>query len=101
TPTSDLYPLSLHDALPISDLPRLAEGGVGAQFWSVYVPVSLAGEAAVAVTLEQIDFVHRMAGRYPNRLELALTDADVERIFAAEIGKHTSELQSLRHLVCR
>jgi membrane dipeptidase len=66
-----------------TDLPRLAEGGVGAQFWSVYVPVWLAGEAAVAVTLEQIDFVHRMAGRYPDRLELALTAADVERIFAA------------------
>ena len=66
-----------------TDLPRLAEGGVGAQFWSVYVPVSLAGEAAVAVTLEQIDFVHRMAGRYPDRLELALTAADVERSFAA------------------
>ena len=66
-----------------TDLPRLAGGGVGAQFWSVYVPVSLAGEAAVAVTLEQIDFVHRMAGRYPDRLELALTAADVERIFAA------------------
>jgi len=66
-----------------TDLPRLAEGGVGAQFWSVYVPVSLAGEAAVAVTLEQIDFVQRMAGRYPDRLELALTAADVERIFAA------------------
>jgi membrane dipeptidase len=66
-----------------TDLPRLAGGGVGAQFWSVYVPVSLAGEAAVAVTLEQIDFVHRMAGRYPDRLELALTAADVARIFAA------------------
>ena len=67
-----------------TDLPRLAEGGVGAQFWSVYVPASLAGEAAVAATLEQIDFVHRMiAGRYPDRLELALTAADVERIFAA------------------
>ena len=66
-----------------TDLPRLAEGGVGAQFWSVYVPVSLAGEAAVAATLEQIDFVHRMAGRYPDRLELALTAADVERAFAA------------------
>src|SRR5215468_1132431 len=66
-----------------TDLPRLAEGGVGAQFWSVYVPASLAGEAAVAVTLEQIDFVRRMAGRYADRLELALTAADVERIFAA------------------
>ena len=66
-----------------TDLPRLAEGGVGAQFWSVYVPVSLAGEAALAATLEQVDFVHRMAGRYPGRLGLALTAADVERVFAA------------------
>jgi membrane dipeptidase len=66
-----------------TDLPRLASGGVGAQFWSVYVPVSLTGEAAVATTLEQIDFVHRMIGHYPERLELALTAADVERIFAA------------------
>jgi membrane dipeptidase len=81
----DLGPTDL--AAPVgfthTDLPRLAEGRVGAQFWSVYVPVSLAGEAAVAATLEQIDFVHRMAGRYPDRLELALTAADVERIFAA------------------
>ena len=66
-----------------TDLPRLARGKVGAQFWSVYVPVSLAGEAAVATTLEQIDFVRRMIRRYPDALELALTAADVERIFAA------------------
>jgi membrane dipeptidase len=66
-----------------TDLPRLAAGGVGGQFWSVYVPTSLAGEAAVAATLEQIDFVHRMIARHPGALELALTSADVERIFAA------------------
>jgi membrane dipeptidase len=66
-----------------TDLPRLAEGRVGAQFWSVYVPVALAGEAAVAATLEQIDLVYRMTGRYQDRLELALTAGDVERIFAA------------------
>jgi membrane dipeptidase len=66
-----------------TDLPRLAAGGVGAQFWSVYVPASLAGEAAVVTTLEQIDLVHRMVRRYPGRLELALTAADIERIFAA------------------
>jgi membrane dipeptidase len=74
-------------AAPVSfthtDLPRLATGGVGAQFWSVYVPASLAGEAAVATTLEQIDLVYRMVRRYPDRLELAVTAADVQRIFAA------------------
>ncbi len=74
-------------AVPVSfthtDLPRIAAGGLGAQFWSVYVPASLAGEAAVATTLEQIDLVHRIVRRYPDRLELALTAADVQRIFAA------------------
>ncbi len=66
-----------------TDLPRLAAGGVGAQFWSVYVPAALAGETAVAATLEQIDLVMRMVRRYPGQLELALTADDVQRIFAA------------------
>ena len=66
-----------------TDLPRMARGKLGAQFWSVFVPVSLTGEAAVAATLEQIDFVRRMVRRYPDALELAYTAADVERIFAA------------------
>ena len=74
-------------AAPVScthtDLPRMAAGGLGGQFWSVYVPATLAGEAAVATTLEQIDLVHRMVRRYPDRLELAVTAADVQRIFAA------------------
>src|SRR5580692_8196815 len=43
-----------------TDLPRLAAGGVGAQFWSVYVPSSLAGEGAVTAVLEQIDLARRM-----------------------------------------
>ena len=66
-----------------TDLPRLAAGGVGAQFWSVYVPSSLAGDGAVAAVLEQIDLTRRMIAAYPEALELALTAADVERIFAA------------------
>jgi membrane dipeptidase len=67
-----------------TDLPRLAAGGVGAQFWSVYVPATLAGanngHGAVTAVLEQIDTAHRMIEAYPDRLELALTAADVERI---------------------
>jgi len=66
-----------------TDLPRLRLGGVGAQFWSVYVPAQLQGEAAVATTLEQIDLVRRLAARHPETLELASTAADVERIMAA------------------
>jgi membrane dipeptidase len=66
-----------------TDLPRLTAGGVGAQFWSVYVPASLAGDGAVTAVLEQIDLARLMISRYPQALELALTAADVERIFAA------------------
>jgi len=66
-----------------TDLPRMARGGVGAQFWFVFVPADLAGETAVTTTLEQIDLVHEMIRRYPGALELALTAADVERINAA------------------
>jgi membrane dipeptidase len=65
-----------------TDLPRLRAGGVGAQFWSVFVPCGLAGESAVVATLEQIDAVHALTRRYPDRLALALTAADVERIWA-------------------
>jgi membrane dipeptidase len=75
----------LRERVPLlhTDLPRLRHGGVGAQFWSVYVPAQLQGEAAVATTLEQIDLVRRLAARHPDALELASTAADVERIMAA------------------
>jgi membrane dipeptidase len=66
-----------------TDLPRLAAGGVGAQFWSVFVPSSLAGQTAVTAVLEQIDLARRIIARYPQALELALTADDVERIFAS------------------
>jgi membrane dipeptidase len=66
-----------------TDIPRLRAGGVGGQFWSVYVPTSMQGQAAVRATLEQIDVVHRMMRKYPDTFELALTAADVERIFKA------------------
>jgi len=66
-----------------TDLPRLRAGGVGAQFWSVYVPHSLAGPAAVAAVLEQVDLVHRLAERYPDDLEIALDAGDVRRIMAS------------------
>src|SRR5258708_18272940 len=64
----------------MTDIPRLKEGGVGGQFWSVYVPVELQGQAAVTATLEQIDIVHRMVRKYPDTFELALTADDIERI---------------------
>src|SRR4051812_35933227 len=54
-----------------TDLPRAAAGGLGAQFWSVYVPGTLTGGAAVSATLEQIDCVYQLLDRYPDHLALA------------------------------
>ncbi len=63
-----------------TDLKRLKAGGVGGQFWAVYVPASMSGAEAVVALLEQIDCVHRFVARYPDSLELALTADDVVRI---------------------
>lgn len=62
-----------------TDLPRLRAGGVGAQFWSVYVRADLAGESAVSATLEQIDCVAQLLARYPDTLARARSAADMER----------------------
>jgi membrane dipeptidase len=62
-----------------TDLARLHAGGVGAQFWSVYVPSDSAFlPGAVPATLEQIDCVRQLIDRYPSRLRSALTAADME-----------------------
>jgi membrane dipeptidase len=63
-----------------TDLPRLAKGHVGAQFWSVWIPATMKGDEAIRVTLEEIDIVRRMVAAYPDRLELASTAADIRRI---------------------
>ncbi len=65
-----------------TDLPRLRDGGVGALVWSVYVPSTLQGGAAVTATLEQIDCVHRLVEKYPDSLRLARTAADVEQAWS-------------------
>ena len=53
-----------------TDLPRLREGGVKAQFWSVYIPSE--HENPARTVTEQIDLVHRLIEKYPADLELAL-----------------------------
>jgi membrane dipeptidase len=64
-----------------TDIPRLREGGVGAQFWSVWVPMSTAKRGqALKTTIEQIELVKGMIARYPDVFELALTADDIERI---------------------
>jgi membrane dipeptidase len=61
-----------------TDIPRLRAGGVGGQFWSVYVSCALAGDAAVSACLEQIDVVRQLAAAHPADLRLATTADDIE-----------------------
>ncbi|WP_417391580.1 dipeptidase [Gimesia sp.] len=64
-----------------TDIPRLKQGNVGAQFWSAYVPSETQKERRSAhYTLEQIDLIHRMIKRYPETFEMASTADDIERI---------------------
>jgi membrane dipeptidase len=64
-----------------TDIPRLREGGVGAQFWSAYVPTSeIAKGTSARYCREQIELIRAMCRHYSNDMELALTAADVDRI---------------------
>ncbi|WP_308469885.1 dipeptidase [Kineococcus rubinsiae] len=66
-----------------TDAARLRAGRVGAQFWSVWVPSSLAEPQAVVDTLEQVDVVHRLVAAHPDVLALTCTADEVEAAFAA------------------
>jgi membrane dipeptidase len=64
-----------------TDIPRLRKGGMGAQFWSVWVPADTAySGTALTSTLEQIQLVNAMIDRYGETFELALTADDIRRI---------------------
>ncbi len=92
-----------------TDIGRLKSGGVKAQFWSVYVPVStrLSGES-LQQTLEQIEFVHSMVKRYPetfafcgstDEIKQAIADGKIASLIGVE-GGHSIEnsLSVLRKL---
>src|SRR5580700_5008454 len=76
-------PLEAGQAALMTDIPRLRAGHVGAQFWSVWIPVDTQGPAAVQMTIEQIDLVKQMCARYPHDLAMAYTAADIVRLHKA------------------
>lgn len=73
-----------------TDIARMREGRVGAQFWSVYIPFGAVEEGAAMTQLEQIDIALEIIETYPEAFELALNASEVERIFGA--GKVASLL---------
>ena len=70
-----------------TDIARLRAGGVGAQFWAAYVPVSTmepdSPTRPAVYALEQIDLAHRLCRRYPAVFADAVTAADIDRNFQA------------------
>ena len=72
------------DVVPLmTDIPRLRRGHVGGQFWSVWIPTTVQGPAAIKMTLEQIDIVHNLVARYPADLQMAGTADDIVRAHQA------------------
>ncbi len=65
-----------------TDLPRLRAGGIGGQFWSVFVPAELGGGYARA-QLEQLDLARRMVARYPGDMTLCRSADEVEAAMSA------------------
>jgi membrane dipeptidase len=66
-----------------TDIPRLRRGGVGGQFWSVYVPATLKRLEATQAVNEQIDLARRIIARYPRVFEYADSADDIVRIHRA------------------
>jgi membrane dipeptidase len=64
----------------MTDMARLHAGHLGGQFWSVYIPSEVTGDAAIRETLEQIDIVERLVKAYPDDLALARTADEIVRI---------------------
>jgi len=74
--------LTEHQPRLHTDLGRLRAGGVGLQFWSVYVPCRLTGDAAVTAVVEQAELVHTLAATYPDHLRIVSTAAQARAAFA-------------------
>ena len=79
-------PLGLDLRLPqpglMTDLPRLAAGGVGGQFWVCYVPAEVEPARAARQALDQIDLIHRIVASYPGQLVPARSAAEIEAAHA-------------------
>jgi membrane dipeptidase len=76
----DVAAYDLRERTPgMTDLERLKQGQVGAQFWSIYVDGEMKDSGYARVQLEEFDIARRMIARYPDRLSLALAADDIER----------------------
>ncbi|XP_051757474.1 dipeptidase 1 [Ctenopharyngodon idella] len=76
--TVDLYTLNTTH----TNIPKIKEGRLSAQFWAAYVPCETQYKDAVRQTLEQIDVVHRMCDQYPEVFKFAASSEDIMQAFS-------------------
>ena len=79
--TKDCSQMKTGSRTLVTDIPRMRAGGMGGQFWSVYIAPQMTNSVGTQAVIEQIDIARQIIGKYPETFELALTADDVERIF--------------------
>ena len=85
------FDLGARNALGSIDIPRMKEGGLGAIFFSIWIPSKITGPEAVKRALAQIEAVHEQVRKHSNDLVLVTTvegirEAHEEGKIAALIG---------------
>ncbi|XP_033762628.1 dipeptidase 1-like [Pecten maximus] len=65
-----------------TDIPRLREGRVGAQFWAAFIICASRAKDAVRQGFDQVDVIHKFIAKYPETFTMALTADDIETTFA-------------------
>ena len=86
----DHYDLRTNLKTQDTDFARMKAGGMGGQFWSIYIPGEAKDSGYARIQLEQFDIARRMIAKYPDKLVFAKTAADAKRAMAA--GKVASFL---------
>jgi membrane dipeptidase len=78
----DVAKFDLNKVQPLcADIPRLREGCVGAQYWSIYVDAGLQKDhRSLHESLREFDITEQFIRRYPETFEQARTADDIERI---------------------
>ncbi len=85
------FDLGARNALGSIDIPRMKEGGLGAIFFSIWIPSKITGPEAVKRALSQIEAVHEQVRKHSSDLVLVTTaegirEAHKEGKIAALIG---------------
>src|SRR5258705_8654664 len=71
------FDLGARSATGSIDIPRMKEGGLGAIFFSIWIPSKITGPAAVKHAIDQIDAVREQVHRHPHEIVLVTTAGEI------------------------